>query len=72
MSHARNEGESGTKPLTRREAASLRAWIGADTEAAVVRQLGLSRLAVARLAAALPVHATTRLAVRAALARRAA
>jgi hypothetical protein len=71
MHHETKHVERGTRPLEAAQASALKEWITRDGEAAVVEATGLSRFAVARLAAGLDVHATTRLAARSAMARRA-
>jgi hypothetical protein len=63
--------EHGTRALEAEESKALCDWIGRDTERVVLDAIGLSRQTLARCAAGLQVHASTRVAARAALARRA-
>jgi hypothetical protein len=62
--------ERGTAAVTLAEARDVRVWVEEVGEVAVAEETGLSRLTLARVAAALPVHAASRIAARAGLARR--
>lgn len=64
--------DRGRAPLDPAEVSSLSRWLDDDGELEIIRQTGLSRIAIYRLAAGLSVQVGTRAILRAALARRGA
>jgi hypothetical protein len=70
MTQAPQRREVGTHALEPADIEAIQMWIKKEGEPLVLDEVGVSRLALARCAGGLGVHAGTRLAVRSALARR--